>query len=187
MRDDDALLRLLREHLARGTGPQTCTHTRACGRRAHASLRAATARATDAPRGAVSRSQGAKSAGANSAAIRFALLLAPDRDAFVERALRALAYDYGPVGFESAFQRRGAAPARMGELRITRCMYHDILAAEGAPALAGAACCALDREVAFGALDAARHGVRVEQMRCLAHGDDACVLTVREGTGGVLP
>ena len=99
----------------------------------------------------------------------------------MERALRALAYDYGPVGFESSFERRGAAPSRVGELRITRCLYADIAREEGAAALAGAACCELDCDIAFGGLDAARHGVAVERRRSLAAGDDACVIVVREG------
>ena len=62
-------------------------------------------------------------------------------------------------------------------MESSRCLYHSLFAAEGAPGLAAATCCAVDGEPWFRKVPP-RHGVSVRRTESLGAGDGRCVIRV---------
>ena len=106
-----------------------------------------------------------------------AALLSRDRLALARRALRALRLDYGDVGF--AFGDGAAEGDGEGRavLVVTRCLYADLLDAEGVAGDAHGACCCEQDTLVWQQLFAnPSHGVAFRVESSIAAGASRCVV-----------
>jgi len=118
-----------------------------------------------------------QSGGATSSLIRWivriSLHLCRDPFLLMERALRALQYDYG-----STFTFKHEASEREVSTQVTTCFFNDFFTREGAPELTQCCCCSLD-QMWFESVNQTNHAVEFKRIASLADGDEVCELMLR--------